>query len=121
MPNTRQQGSDWENTAESFLRGRGLRTVQKNFHGRFGEVDLIMLDGPTLVFVEVRFRSNAHYGTGADSVTVTKQRRIISAARRYLQYEKQHRDRPCRFDVISIGREDGRPVMSWIRSAFDAG
>lgn len=121
MPHTRQQGSDWESAAESFLNGCGLQTVQKNYHGRFGEIDLVMLDGPTLVFVEVRFRASDRYGGGAASVTPAKQRRIILAARRYLQCKKQHALRPCRFDVVSIGSESGQPVMNWIRRAFDAG
>jgi putative endonuclease len=121
MLNTRQQGSHWENKAESFLRRNGLKTVQRNFHGRIGEIDLVMLDVQTLVFVEVRFRSNDHYGSGADSVTPVKQRKIIQAATRYLQCNRQHRARPCRFDVVSIGSEDGSTVINWIRSAFDAG
>lgn len=120
MRNTRQQGSDWENAAESFLRSRGLKTIRKNYHGRFGEIDLVMLDGGTLVFVEVRYRASAQFGTGAASVTAVKQRRIITAARRFIQCERQHAYRPCRFDVISIGNEDGRTVMNWIRSAFDS-
>ena len=121
MLNTRQQGSNWEQAAESFLLGRGLKTVTRNFHGRFGEIDLVMLDGKTLVFVEVRYRANAHHGTGAASVTREKQRRIICAAQRFLQNEKQFAARPCRFDVMSIGQENGRTVMNWIRKAFDAG
>lgn len=121
MLNTRQQGSNWEQVSESFLLEHGLKTVTKNYHGRFGEIDLVMLDGKTLVFVEVRYRANAHYGTGAASVTRTKQRRIICAAQRFLQNEKRFAARPCRFDVISIGRENGRTVMNWIRGAFHAG
>lgn len=121
MPNTRQQGSDWELAAEQFLHGRGLKTVAKNYHGRLGEIDLVMLDGATLVFVEVRFRANSYYGTGAASVTHVKQRRIIHAARRFLQCDRHHACRPCRFDVVSIGREQGRIVMNWIRAAFEAG
>ena len=121
MSNTRQQGSNWEHAAESFLRKRGLDTVRRNYHGRCGEIDLVMLEGGTLVFVEVRYRSNAQYGTGAASVTPTKQRRIVRAAMRFLQEEKQHALRPCRFDVVSIGTEHGRTVMNWIRRAFDAG
>ena len=121
MLNTRQQGSRWEASAERFLKRKGLKTIQQNFHGRFGEVDLVMLDGPTLVFVEVRFRSNARYGSGADSVTVQKQQRIILAARRFLQCHKRHQQRPCRFDVVSIGDKNGKAVVNWIRNAFDAG
>lgn len=120
MRSTRQQGSDWENAAESFLRSRGLKTVRKNYHGRFGEIDLVMLDGGTLVFVEVRYRANAQYGSGAASVTPVKQQRIVAAAKRFLQCERHHAYRPCRFDVVSIGREDGRDVMNWIRGAFES-
>lgn len=121
MLNTREQGSRWEARAERLLKHKGLKTVKKNFHGRFGEVDLVMLDGPTLVFVEVRYRSNARYGSGADSVTFGKQQRIIQAARRFLQCHKQYQQCPCRFDVVSIGDKNGKAVMKWIRSAFDAG
>jgi putative endonuclease len=121
MTNTRRQGSNWERTAESFLRSHGLKMIARNFHGRFGEIDLIMLDGGTLAFIEVRFRSSSNFGTGADSVTPVKQKRIICAARRFLQREKQHASRPCRFDVVSIGKDRGKPVINWIQSAFDAG
>ena len=121
MPHTRQQGSDWETAAESFLQKQGLKSLTRNFYSRFGEIDLVMLDGATVVFVEVRYRSSNYYGSGAASITHVKQRRIISAAKRFLQCKKQYAMRPCRFDVVSIGRENGRTVMNWIRSAFDAG
>ncbi len=80
-----------------------------------------MLDGPTLVFVEVRYRSNTRFGSGADSVTFGKQQKIIRAARWFLQRHRQYQQRPCRFDVVSIGENDGKAEMNWIRSAFDAG
>jgi putative endonuclease len=118
---TRQRGDAWERAAETFLTARGLKILQRNFHGRFGEIDLVLLDGDTLVFVEVRYRSNPNYGSGAASVTATKQRRIVHAAQRYLQRERRHAWRPCRFDVVSVGRSEGRPVMNWIRAAFEAG
>jgi len=120
MPHTRQQGSDWETAAESFLQKRGLKSVTRNFYSRFGEIDLVMLDGATLVFIEVRYRSNRYYGTGAASVTPVKQRKVVSAAKHFLQRKKQFAMQPCRFDVISIGKENGRTVMNWIRSAFEA-
>ena len=121
MPHTRQQGSAWENAAETFLNGRGLKTIQKNFHGRFGEIDLVMLDGAVLVFVEVRYRRSDRYGSGADSVTPAKQRRIVSAARQFLGRYPDHGQRPSRFDVVSIGQGAAGAEISWIRSAFDAG
>jgi putative endonuclease len=122
MPiSTRQQGSRWERVAESFLKRRGLKTLERNYLARFGEIDLVMLDNRTLVFAEVRYRGNIRYGSGADSVIPAKQKRIIRTAQRFLQNHGHHRFRPCRFDVISIGTEEGRTVINWIRNAFDAG
>lgn len=120
MRNTRLQGSHWEQIAESFLLGKGLKTVQRNFNGRLGEIDLVMLDGRTLVFAEVRYRGSEKFGGGAASVSTTKQQRITRAAMRYLQHEKNHRRRPCRFDVVSIGKVEGRTLLNWIKGAFDA-
>jgi putative endonuclease len=113
-------GRKWEQLAESFLHGRGLKTVQRNFHCRMGEIDLIMLDGQTLVFTEVRYRANDAHGSGAESVTVTKQRRITLAAQNFLHYRKHHPCQRCRFDVISIGKEEGQTRINWIQNAFDA-
>ena len=74
MNNRRFQGSQWEKLAESFLHKRGLRTLERNYHSRFGEIDLIMMDRQTLVFTEVRYRSDSAFGSGAESVTFTKQK-----------------------------------------------
>ena len=116
----RQEGSRWERAAEAFLRRRGLRTLARNYHCRFGEIDLVMLDDPVLVFVEVRYRRRARHGSGADTVTRTKQRRLISAARQYLRNHADHARRACRFDVVSIGTGAEGPELQWIRAAFDA-
>jgi len=72
MNNRRSQGGEWEKVAETFLNGRGLKTLQRNFHCRMGEIDLIMMDQRTLVFTEVRFRNNNAHGSGAESVTFRK-------------------------------------------------
>ena len=116
----RQQGQRWEKAAEAFLHRRGLRTLARNYHCRFGEIDLVMLDDPILVFVEVRYRRRARHGSGADTVTRTKQRRLISAARLYLRGHTAHAQRACRFDVISIGTGTEGTELQWIRAAFDA-
>ena len=116
----RQQGSRWERAAESFLRRRGLRTLARNFHSRFGEIDLVMLEEPVLVFVEVRYRRNDRHGSGADTVTRNKQLRLVSAARQYLRHHADHARRACRFDVVSIGNGTEGAELQWIRAAFDA-
>ena len=120
MPSTREQGRAWERAAEALLRRRGLRTVARNYQCRRGEIDLVMLDGTALVFVEVRYRRSNRYGSGADSVTFTKQRRIVSAARQFLGRHAQHARRPCRFDVVSIGRGGDGVELDWIQNAFEA-
>ena len=120
MRHSREQGQKWEKFAEAFLERKGLKPIGRNYQKRFGEIDLLLLDRQTLVFAEVRFRANDDHGTGADSVTPAKQRRIIAAASHYLQLNSEHRFRPCRFDVISIGIDGGQPTVDWIRGAFEA-
>lgn len=114
------EGRKWELTAESFLHDRGLETIQRNFRCRMGEIDLIMRDGETLVFAEVRYRADATHGSGAESVTLNKQRRIIMAAQIFLNSRKHHPAQQCRFDVISIGNQEGRTLINWIQNAFVA-
>ncbi len=80
-----------------------------------------MLDEQTLVFTEVRYRASDAHGSGAESVTIAKQKRIIRAAQNFLQFQPHHPDQACRFDVISIGNEEGETLINWIRAAFDAG
>lgn len=87
--------------------------------GHAGEIDLIMRDGDTLVFVEVRQRRNARFGGAVASVTATKQRRIVQAARAYLM--RLPSPPPCRFDVVAITGDGAEPQVEWIRAAFDAG
>jgi putative endonuclease len=120
VSDTRNRGAHWESVAARFLSERGLKPLSRNYHGRFGEIDLVMLDNEALVFIEVRFRRRSAYGSGADSVTRTKQARIVRAAGRFLQENPRQRRRPCRFDVVSIGIDGEEPVIDWIRGAFEA-
>ncbi|HHW78678.1 MAG TPA: YraN family protein [Xanthomonadaceae bacterium] len=110
------QGTAAEELARRYLEARGLTLVTRNFRCRAGELDLIMRDGGQLVFVEVRSRRHARYGTPAESVTRTKQQRLLRAAAFYLQ--RQRLDLPCRFDVVAILQADGEPQLEWIRDAF---
>ena len=110
------QGSTAENLACQYLETRGLVLVARNVRYRGGELDLIMRDGEHLVFVEVRSRRHARYGTPAESVTRTKQQRLLRAAAVYLQ--RRRLDPPCRFDVVAILEPSGEPQVEWIRDAF---
>ncbi len=118
MTHSRARGEHWERTAEAFLHARGLKTVARNFNCRLGEIDLIMEDGDCLVFTEIRYRKSTYFGSGAESVTRTKQSRIIRAAQRYLQFHPHCCLQPCRFDVLSLGHEGGQLTVNWIQDAF---
>lgn len=118
MTNTRAVGGQWERHAEAYLHRCGLNTVARNFNCRVGEIDLVMEDGECLVFMEIRYRETSRFGSGAETVTRPKQRRIIRAAQKYLQLHCNRATQPCRFDVISLGNEQGKLTAEWIRNAF---
>ena len=120
MTDRPSKGAQWEKLAESFLNKRGLKTLERNYNSRFGEVDLIMMDRQALVFTEVRYRRSDTHGSGAQSVTFAKQKRITRASQRFLQHHRHHASLSCRFDVVSIGYDEGRLLLNWIRNAFDA-
>jgi putative endonuclease len=108
-------GDDAETAALDYLQQQGLKLIERNYHSRRGEIDIIMEDSHTLIFVEVKYRQSAHFGTAAEMVTLKKQQRIIAAALHYLQQHKL--DRACRFDVVAITPRSG---VEWIKGAFDA-
>lgn len=107
-------GRDAEDRACAYLRARGLALVARNYSCRSGEIDLIMRDGATLVFVEVRYRRNARFGDSAETVDWRKQARLVAAAQTYLQHKRV--TAPCRFDVVAATG----PQLRWIRDAFQA-
>ena len=104
MAGERQQfGADGERAAERFLRRRGFTIVERNYRCPLGEVDLIALDGRTVVFVEVKTRRHAGAGSPYDAVDPRKQRQIVRAAECYLDAHRLH-DRAVRFDVVAANR-----------------
>jgi putative endonuclease len=107
-------GQTAESRAEAFLVTHGLKLVARNWRCRFGEIDLVMQEGATLVFVEVRLRSRSDFGGAAASVTPAKQKKLLAAARQYLTTLKTLP--PCRFDVVALS---GDGVPEWIKNAFD--
>jgi putative endonuclease len=109
------QGSAAEELAMRHLQGKGLRLKERNFRTRVGEIDLIMQQAQTLVFVEVRFRQSSNYGSPAETVTPHKQQRLIRAAMHYLQ--RQGLDQPCRFDIVAISGSR-QQTIEWIQNAF---
>jgi putative endonuclease len=114
---SRKIGADKENQALKFLTSKGLKLVCRNFHCRLGEIDLIMQDKDTLVFVEVRFRSSERFGSSAETVSFHKQQRLIKTAEYFLLNFPQNL--PCRFDVLAI-RPHNTQSIDWIKNAFGA-
>jgi len=115
----RARGHQVERLAEGWLRARGLRPLRRNYHCRQGELDLIMTEGETLVFVEVRHRSGSGFGDGIDSITRNKRRRVVRAARHFLARNPRCAQRVCRFDVVGMEGALSAPRFEWIRNAFD--
>ncbi len=117
---TQARGGAAEAAAERFLGRHGVTVLGRNVRCRGGEVDLICLDRGTVAFVEVRLRSNPHFGGAAASITVTKQQRVVLAARWWLAGAgRRYADYPCRFDAALLSCVDDAAV-EWIRGAFDA-
>lgn len=105
-----------EQWAAHYLQRQGLKPVARNYRSRFGEIDLIMRDGTTLVFVEVRLRRNGDFGGAAASIDAHKQQRLIRTAQQYLTGLPQLP--PCRFDAVLMDDAQGRNAQ-WLRNAFD--
>ena len=110
---TQHQGRLWEQRALTYLKLRGLALVTVNFTCRGGEIDLIMRDRDTLVFVEVRQRDGSGYGGAAASISPAKIRRLVRAAQTYLL--RYTRLPPCRFDVLAV---DGEKI-DWLRNVIE--
>ena len=119
-------GESAEQDACKFLIKNKLKLVTKNFSCVFGEIDLIMLDIQSLVFVEVRYRKNSQFGSGAESITISKQRKLIKTASYYLQQNPKTSQYATRFDVISMSpiikpkSTSKETKIDWIKDAFQA-
>lgn len=114
---TRQElGRAVEREAARYLGQQGLVLLTQNYHCRFGEIDLIMRDGSDIVFVEVRYRRLSNFGNGAESVTFSKQQKIIKTAQ-YFLLQSGYKN-ACRFDVIAAFSNWDRLEFEWIKNAF---
>lgn len=119
-PDRRARGDAVEEAALAFLQTRGLRLLARNAHSRGGELDLVMDDAGTVVFVEVRYRATTGFGGGAASVDAGKRRRLVHAAQAFLLRHPQHAQAPCRFDVVAAAGDPAAPAFEWLRDAFRA-
>jgi putative endonuclease len=108
-------GERYEREAEALLQAAGLLLVARNWHCRFGEIDLIMKDGATLVFVEVRKRGSERFGGAIASIGLQKQAKLRRAIEFYLS--TLSRTPACRVDAVLFnGKADGAP--HWQKNIF---
>ena len=122
--NKNNAGLEAEKLAATFLMNHGLKLVAQNYHCRYGEIDLIMTDASTLVFVEVKLRTSNRFGGAAASITAQKQQKLILTAQHYLQTQIKNQSQiACRFDAILMNKIDltldDLKHIEWIRNAFE--
>ncbi|TNF34469.1 MAG: YraN family protein [Gammaproteobacteria bacterium] len=110
------KGQEIEQLACDFLQSQGLVLIEKNYRCRQGEIDLIMRQNNTLVFVEVRYRKNQLFGGARESITQHKQNRLQTTALHYMQRHQINDN--ARFDVIAITGAENRDNIEWIQNAF---
>ena len=112
-------GKTGEDLAAQELERRGYEILDRRWREHGGEIDIVARDSETLVFVEVKAREARHFGDAAESVTRVKRGRLVRLATLYAARAGWH-DRPCRFDVVTIHLESGRPIVTVYQNAFDA-
>lgn len=118
MVSTTDTGNQAEELAKNYLRKQGLRLIERQYRSKVGEIDLIMQDKQTLVFVEVRYRETDEFGTPEETITLPKQRRLIRTALLYQQTHDYTANLLSRFDVVAILGSGLNLKITWIPDAF---
>ena len=111
-------GKQGESLATEFLRKNGYRIVENNFRNRYGEIDIIAIEGNTIVFIEVKTKTNSKFGPPKMAVDLRKQRQISKAALAYLT-QKRMNNNPARFDVVGISMLENKTEIELIKNAFE--
>ena len=120
MTMRRQALGKWgEDLAVAELEKRGYAVLVRRYRTRHGEIDIVARDGETIVFVEVKAKETAEFGSAAAAVTLRKQRRVVSMAVDYLARNRLSGS-PCRFDVVAIDGAGADAVLTVYRGAFAA-
>lgn len=113
------KGQLTERYAEQYLSEQGLTLIERNFHSRQGEIDLIMLDGDTYVFIEVKYRKSKKFGGAISAVPASKQKKVKHCVTFYLhQSGLNEYNTPCRVDVIALEGDITGPDVTWLKNAF---
>lgn len=115
-----KSGKQAEDIAAHYLNEQKVKLVARNFHSRFGEIDLIGIEQEILLFIEVRYRKNETYLAAVETIDQRKCKKIIVTSQYYLNKHRNYRNCLCRYDVITITGELNQPVIEWIKNAFQA-
>jgi putative endonuclease len=120
-PNKRK-GLHYESLAKDYLLQQGLTLVEQNYHCRFGEIDLIMLQQDVLCFIEVKFRNSMGYGGAASAIPIQKQKKIVKTSQFYLAQNDRHSQHSMRFDALLMQQQANNQStdIDWIQNAFYA-
>lgn len=111
-------GYQMEQFACDYLKKQGLRLLFQNYRCKMGEIDLIMQDNQTIVFIEVRYRTRDRYGSSLETIHFTKQRKLMRTAHYYLlMQQKPHH--PARFDVVAIDKVANEYTLHWLKNAWN--
>mgnify|MGYP000513019682 FL=1 len=113
------KGKTTEEFAKQHLTKQGLAFIEQNVHCRQGEIDLVMKDGETFIFVEVKYRKNNHFGGAISAVSLSKQHKIKHCVAFFLHKANLNEyNTPCRFDVIALEGDINQPQVTWLKNAF---
>ena len=115
----RSDGARYEDVALAHLERAGLALIERNYNCRYGEIDLVMRERDTVVFVEVRYRRGGLFGDGIDSVHAGKRAKLVRAAGVFLVNHPRLASAACRFDVLAISGDAAAPALDWRRNAFE--
>jgi len=117
--NKKSIGDKAESIALKYLKTQKLRFIEKNYYCKHGEIDLIMQEGDSLIFIEVRYRKQIHYGTAASTVDNHKLRKITKTIEDYLTKNNLGYI-PCQIDVVGLEGNIQNPKITWIRNVMQA-
>jgi putative endonuclease len=118
----KSKGKQYEDQAREYLVQRGLTLLNQNYHCRFGEIDLIMLQQEVLCFIEVKFRANMGFGGAASAIPLQKQKKIVKTALFFIAQNTRFAQHAMRFDAFLIQRRASNQNhnVNWIQNAFYA-
>ncbi|SFC54680.1 YraN family protein [Pseudoalteromonas denitrificans] len=114
--NSREKGQYYEIQAEGFLKQQGLKPIDRNYWCKLGEIDLIMQQKDTLVFIEVKYRKSALYGGALYALTQSKQKKLKKAIQFYIQ-QHQLQNSALRVDFVAINGQNPYQ-FNWIKNVF---